>query len=116
MKPKKNMQREHIESYQYSRTNAMGSCCSLFGNGSGPIHLNYVECSGSETDLSQCVHSEAKNKYCGIYHASSVKCLNGKIINIYIFFFHGISLNTKYSTSSIQIAFHVQHRILSNSI
>lgn len=70
------MQRQHIKPYQYSRTGAVGSCCSLFGNGSGPIHLNYVECSGSETDLSQCVHTEAKNQYCGIYHASSVKCLN----------------------------------------
>lgn len=55
----------------------MGSCCFLFGNGLGLIYFNYVECSGLEIDLSECVYREVKNSYCGIYYVFFVKCLNG---------------------------------------
>ena len=31
-------------------------CCDIFGEGSGPVHLHDVSCTGSETNLTECEH------------------------------------------------------------
>ena len=31
-------------------------CCDAFGEGSGPVHLHNVSCTGSETNLTECEH------------------------------------------------------------
>ena len=32
-------------------------CCDIFGEGSGPLYLHNVSCTGSETNLTDCEHS-----------------------------------------------------------
>ena len=43
-----------------------------FGQGSGAIHLDDVQCSGSETSLLQCPHSSIDN--CGHYEDAGLRC------------------------------------------
>ena len=50
-------------------------CCAAFGIGSGPIHMNNLDCSGTEYKLLACDYEDST------YHHNSdwsVICNNGK--------------------------------------
>ena len=53
---------------------------AAFGQGTGPIWLNRVQCGGSEKSVSQCAHAEWGGHRCGHYDDASVVChqLKGK--------------------------------------
>ena len=44
-----------------------------FGEGTGPIHLDNVHCTGNEESIFDCSHSSYHN--CGHYEDASVRCL-----------------------------------------
>ena len=55
--------------------NAIGAVSlsyAYFGQGTGAIHLDDVQCSGSETSLLQCPHSSTHN--CGHYEDAGIRC------------------------------------------
>ena len=45
-----------------------------FGEGSGPIHFDDLECSGGESDLGECEHSGLGNTNCGHHEDAGVIC------------------------------------------
>ena len=50
-------------------------CCTRFGQGSGPIHMNYLGCSGTEHKLVDCYYQNSTRYH---YDDWSVTCTNGK--------------------------------------
>ena len=48
-----------------------------FGGGTGPILLDNVQCSGSETSLIQCPHAGVENHNCFRFEDAGVQCLTG---------------------------------------
>ena len=54
------------------------SCCAAFGQGTGPIWLNHLRCTGSERSLSTCTHPGwgilARSYGCGHYKDAGVYC------------------------------------------
>ena len=53
---------------------AQGAIFSQFGQGIGPIHLDNVQCTGTESSLLQCTYSPIHN--CGHIEDAGVICLN----------------------------------------
>lgn len=54
-------------------------CCASFGLGTGPIHLNYIHCSGREQRLIDCRHENSTN---GNHQEDwSVSCKNGELLS-----------------------------------
>ena len=53
-------------------TGALSLTNAYFGQGSGPIQLNNVQCSGSEVTLLQCSHSTINS--CGHYEDAGIRC------------------------------------------
>ena len=49
---------------------------AFFGQGSGPIRMDEVSCTGSETTLLQCSHTISHN--CGHHEDAGVKCIPGE--------------------------------------
>ena len=49
-----------------------------FDGGTGPILLDEVQCTGSESSLSQCPHAGIKNHDCFHSEDAGVRCLSGK--------------------------------------
>ena len=53
---------------------------AFFGEGSGPIWLDNVFCTGSETELSDCPHNGIGFHNCLHYEDASVRCSPRKFI------------------------------------
>ena len=55
---------------------------AYFGQGTGPIWLDEVQCTGSETHLVNCTNEGIGIHNCGQHEDAGVQCLTGKS-NIY---------------------------------
>ena len=55
-------------------------CCARFGEGSGPIHMHYLGCSGTEHKLVDCSDQSSTHYFYDYDDGSqwSVTCTNGK--------------------------------------
>ena len=49
-----------------------------FGGGDGPIHLDEVQCTGSESSVLQCPQNEIGNHDCAHSEDAGVRCLTGE--------------------------------------
>ena len=49
-----------------------------YGQGTGPILLSNVDCSGSESSLFSCRHDRVGKHYCHHYEDAGVRCVNTK--------------------------------------
>ena len=54
---------------------AQATSLSQFGQGSGAIHLDNVQCAGTETTLLQCTYAPIHN--CAHFEDAGVICVNG---------------------------------------
>ena len=47
---------------------------AYFGLGTGPVHISYVGCSGTEQELLDCSYSGFDNTYCSHSYDAGVRC------------------------------------------
>ena len=68
---------EQLSCYTVLTTGATAHTGAYFGEGSGPIHLDFVQCSGSEYNLTEC---EIRNDHIRSNYSSDVgvKCQPGR--------------------------------------
>ena len=57
-----------------SLTGAIAETDETFSEGSLPLALKQVNCTGSEHSLLNCVNSNPEDHYCGIYEDAGVVC------------------------------------------
>ena len=71
----------YYKSYLKCVTSITGTALSFarFGEGSGPIWLDDVFCTGSESELLECPHNGIGNHNCRHFEDASVRCSLGKI-------------------------------------
>ena len=50
-------------------------CCAVFGEGSGPIHMSFLDCSGTEYKLLDCGFENSTDQHDEDW---SITCNNGK--------------------------------------
>ena len=60
-------------------TGAVAFTNAHFGRGTGPIHLDNVDCSGSESRLTDCLHSSSASCRFGHSEDAGVRC-QGKFV------------------------------------
>ena len=70
-----------IYQQKYFATGATAHTSAYFGEGSGPIHLDFVQCSGSEYNLTECEIQHDRVNHIRTNHSSDVgvKCQPGKV-------------------------------------
>ena len=59
-------------------TGATAHTDAYFGEGSGPIHLDFVQCSGSEYNLTECEIEEDRVRTSHVFDVG-VKCQPGRV-------------------------------------
>lgn len=57
------------------RITSEGYCCSLYGEGSGPVWLVNVQCLGNESNIEECSHNGWGYNYWGHWSDVSIDCL-----------------------------------------
>ncbi len=73
--------------------------CPHFGQGSGPISMGYVECSGSETALKDCrSNSQYTQWYCNHNYDAGVVC-SGKLLQTSACYFISLFHNSHSSNN-----------------
>ena len=60
--------------FQFQFTDATAYSYARYGQGSGPIHLSYVACTGTEDALVNCTHFPNYIRYCRHYEDAGVLC------------------------------------------
>ena len=60
----------------YHTTGASSHCCAMYGQGNGPIHMDRVQCVGSETFLIDCPHNRSHS--CTHAEDAAVHCQSSK--------------------------------------
>lgn len=60
--------------FTYARDEATAVYCQPFGRGTGPIHIDAVECQGNETSIVQCNHGGWGSHDCDHNQDISVNC------------------------------------------
>ena len=83
-------------------TDAVAFTNAHFGAGIGPIHLDNVDCSGSESNLTECSRSFAVSCYNDHLEDAGVRC-QGEIGITEL-----LALNSSYVLSHINLALTVQ--------
>ena len=63
-------------------TDAVAFSNAHFGAGAGPIHLDNVDCSGSESNLLDCSSSSTVSCFYGHSEDAGVRCQGGLIQNV----------------------------------
>lgn len=58
----------------YNTTGAMGLNFAFFGQGTGPILIDDVACTGTETRLISCTHTPIGTHNCIHFEDASVRC------------------------------------------
>ncbi|XP_031574161.1 deleted in malignant brain tumors 1 protein-like [Actinia tenebrosa] len=77
---------------------------AAYGQGAGPIWMDDVRCSGSESSLFQCEHKELEEHSCGHYHDAGVACgLPPFIVRLV-----GGSDNTNNTEGRVEVFYHGQ--------
>ena len=70
-----------------SRAGAVAHLNAYFGQGTGPIALNRVQCLGNESSLTDCLHTIINS--CGHSDDAGVSCIGVSVyIYIYIYIQH----------------------------
>ena len=59
---------------QLTPTDAVAFSYSHFGRGVGPIYLDNIDCTGSESNLTDCSHSSFASCYYGHSEDAGVRC------------------------------------------
>ena len=77
---------------------AVALCCGSFGQGSGPVHMNSVVCSGSEPNITSCSYSATGSEH---QEEVGVQCQPRTTSGIYLHIpKHYTVINTHASTTS----------------
>jgi len=61
-----------------------------YGNSTGQIWLNYLQCNGSETSFINCLHSGWGVHYCNHHKDVSIRCLTGTFFDTFAFCLAGL--------------------------
>ena len=70
----------------YFTSGAIARGRAYFGQGSEPILLNYVQCTGNEASIFSCTHNSIGSHFCDHNDDAGVVCFGGEYINSFLVF------------------------------
>ena len=70
----------------YFTSGAIARGSAYFGQGSGSILLDNVQCTGNETSIFSCSHNSIGSHNCDHRKDAGVVCLEGEYINSFLIF------------------------------